>query len=169
MEKLRKADEVTCQRPAQDVIIEGWDEIWGPRAILAWPLFSPAGCRMPGEIFPEIQLVYASCMVLSRPWCARLFERVKLLFSKLILLCMACICHYPEARRGAWCWKFIFYPHFFGDENKQVCVVAAPRTSTWFQCRELQHHFLQVAAVGVEMQSLRLSSEAPTCWKKRCK
>lgn len=75
MEKLRKADEVTCQRPAQDVIIEGWDEIWGPRAILAWPLFSPAGCRMPGEIFPEIQLVYASCMVLSRPWCARLFKR----------------------------------------------------------------------------------------------
>lgn len=74
MEKLRKADYVTCWRPAQDVIIERWDEIWGPTAILAQPLLRPVGCRMPGEIFPEIHLVYTFWMVLNCPWYAHLFE-----------------------------------------------------------------------------------------------
>lgn len=36
---------------------------------------------------------------------------LKSLFSKLVLW-MACICHHSEARRGAWPWKFIFYPRF---------------------------------------------------------
>lgn len=48
-------------------LLRGGDEIWGPRAILAGPLFSPAGCQMPGEIFPEIWLVYTFCMVLNCP------------------------------------------------------------------------------------------------------
>lgn len=88
---------------------------------------------------------------------------MKWLFSELVLPCIACICRCPEARRGAWRCKFYFLSVFFGNENKQVCV--ASRASTWSQCRELQHHFLSVATVGVEMQSLRLLSEALTCWK----
>lgn len=49
-----------------------------------------------------------------------------------------------------------FLSAFFGDEKKHICVVAALRISIWFQCRELQHHFLHVATVGVEMQC---------CWR----
>ena len=157
---------MTCQKPAQGVLIEGWDEIWEPRAILAWPLFSPAGCRMPGEIFPEIQLVYTSCMVLNCPSCARLFKReLNCYFQSLSFFAwLAFVTTWSQKRCLA--LEVYFLSTFFGDENKQVCVVAALRTSTWFQYRELQHHFLHMAAVGVEMQSLRLLSEAPTCWKK---
>lgn len=98
--------------------------------------------------------------------CSFISERVKLLLSQLVPLCVACFCHYPEAKKRCLVLEVCFLSTCLGDENKQVCVVAAPRASTWFQCRELQHHFLHVAAVGVEIQSLRLLSEALTCGKK---
>lgn len=63
--------------------------------------------------------------------------------------------------------EIYFLSVFFGNENKHIRVVAALRMSIWFQCREHQHHFLHVAAVGVEMQSLRLLLEASTSWGKK--
>lgn len=94
------------------------------------------------------------------------YVRVKIIIFK------ACPLHglhlsSPWSQKRCLALEVYFLSTFFGDANKHICVVAALGMSIWFQCRELQHHCLHVAAVGVEMPSLRLLLEASTSWKKK--
>jgi len=85
---------------------------------------------MTGEVFPEISLVYTACVVLNCPWCAHSFK-------------MELNCYFQSSPFFVWLafvatlkpgevlgTGSLFSIHVFGDENKQVCVVAPPRTST---------------------------------------